>query len=225
MIAWVRRWSISTRLFVLQFVFILVLTLIALAWLWNDARGIVEQSAADRSLSVATSIADNPFVVSNVESADPSAQLEPYAQNLMADTRTDFITIMAPDRTRFTHPNPAEIGRPFVGTIEPALEGRSFTETYTGTLGPSVRAVVPIRDADGDIVALVAAGVTVSKVSVALGERLPFVFAFAALTLLFGALVSWALSRYLGRVTWGRGPEELGRMFLYYEGVLHAVRE
>ncbi|RFA23597.1 sensor histidine kinase [Subtercola boreus] len=240
MIAWIRRWSISRRLFALQFVFVVVLTVAALAWLYNDARGIVEQGAADHSLSVATSIADNPFVVEALETAGPDAAgsagsgvagadaslvLEPYAQKLMTDTATDFITIMAPDRTRFTHPNPAEIGRPFVGTVEPALEGRVFTETYTGTLGPSVRAVVPILNQQGNVIALVAAGVTVAKVSGALGERLPLVFGFAGLTLLFGALASWLLSRYLRRVTWGRGPEELGRMFLYYEGVLHSVRE
>ncbi|RFA08004.1 hypothetical protein B7R54_01300 [Subtercola boreus] len=240
MIAWIRRWSISRRLFALQFVFILLLTAAALAWLWNDARGIVETSAADHSVSVATSIADNPFVLeaiqaagpdaagsagSGIPGADPSVLLQPYAQNLMADTATDFITIMAPDRTRFTHPNPEEIGRPFVGTIEPALEGRTFTETYTGTLGPSVRAVVPILNQQGTVVALVAAGVTVSKVSGALAERLPLVFGFAGLTLLFGALASWLLSRYLQRVTWGRGPEEMSRMFSYYEGVLHSVRE
>ncbi|RFA16803.1 hypothetical protein B7R21_01440 [Subtercola boreus] len=240
MIAWIRRWSISRRLFALQFVFILLLTAAALAWLWNDARGIVETSATDHSLSVATSIADNPFVLeaiqaagpdaagsagSGIAGADPSVLLEPYAENLMADTATDFITIMAPDRTRFTHPNVEEIGWPFVGTIEPALEGRTFTETYTGTLGPSVRAVVPILNHQGSVVALVAAGVTVSKVSGALAERLPLVFGFAGLTLLFGALASWLLSRYLQRVTWGRGPEEMSRMFSYYEGVLHSVRE
>ncbi|MDF2444370.1 MAG: two-component system, CitB family, sensor kinase [Subtercola sp.] len=240
MIAWIRHWSISRRLFALQFVFILLLTAAALAWLWNDARGIVETSAADHSLSVATSIADNPFVVEAIQAAgpdaagsagsgvpgsDPSILLEPYAQNLMADTATDFITIMAPDRTRYTHPNPEEIGRAFVGTIEPALEGRTFTETYTGTLGPSVRAVVPILNQQGTVIALVAAGVTVSKVSGALAERLPLVFGFAGLTLLFGALASWLLSRYLQRVTWGRGPEEMSRMFSYYEGVLHSVRE
>ncbi|RFA16982.1 hypothetical protein B7R22_01380 [Subtercola boreus] len=240
MIAWIRRWSISRRLFALQFVFILLLTAAALVWLWNDARGIVETSATDHSLSVATSIADNPFVLeaiqaagpdaagsagSGIPGADPSVLLEPYAENLMADTATDFITIMAPDRTRFTHPNVDQIGRPFVGTIEPALTGRTFTETYTGTLGPSVRAVVPILNPQGTVVALVAAGVTVSKVSGALAERLPLVFGFAGLTLLFGALASWLLSRYLQRVTWGRGPEEMSRMFSYYEGVLHSVRE
>jgi sensor histidine kinase regulating citrate/malate metabolism len=176
-------------------------------------------------MTVATSIADNPFVVESVASDDPTSLLEPYAVDLMRDTQTDFITIMTPDRTRLTHPDPAEIGKPFLGTVTPALRGQSFTETYTGTLGPSVRAVVPIEDAAGDVVAIVAAGVTVDNISAALGDRLAVVLVTAVLTLLLGAVAAWLLSRYLRRVTWGRGPEEMARMFAYYEGVLHSVRE
>ncbi len=56
-------------------------------------------------------------------------------------TGTDFIVVMAPDRTRFTHPDPTLIGQRFEGHIEQALAGETFTETYTGSLGPSIRAV------------------------------------------------------------------------------------
>jgi two-component system, CitB family, sensor kinase len=42
-----------------------------------------------------------------------------------------------------------------VGTVGPALAGGEVTESDTGTLGPSVRAVVPLRRAlDGPVVAL-----------------------------------------------------------------------
>ena len=67
----------------------------------------------------------------------------------MREAGVDFITIMAPDRTRYTHPDPAQIGQEFLGNIDRALQGETFTETYTGTLGPSVRAVVPDRGRRG----------------------------------------------------------------------------
>lgn len=220
-----RAWSISTRLFALQLVFVTLLTAIATAWLFANARTDVETDAEAKCTAIATSIAANPFVHEALASSSPGTGLQPYAQDLMSGTGTDFITIMAPDRTRYTHPNPAEIGLLFVGTIAPALAGESFTETYAGTLGPSVRAVVPVTDAAGEVVGIVAVGVTVSTITVALESRLPFVFAAALVTILTGALASWLLSRYLRRVTWGQGPEELGRMFSYYEGVLHSVRE
>ena len=221
----IRGWSIAARLLVLQVAFITALTVVATVWLLADTRNDVDGEAAAKSMTVATSIAANPFVLESVSSADPTALLEPYAVELMRETETDFITIMTPDRVRLTHPDPAEIGRQFLGTVTPALRGESFTETYTGTLGPSVRAVVPIEDGSGEVVAIVAAGVTVDNISQALGGRLAIVFATAALTILLGAVAAWLLSRYLRRVTWGRGPEEMSRMFAYYEGVLHSVRE
>jgi two-component system CitB family sensor kinase len=221
----VRGWSIAARLFALQVIFIALLTGAATIWLSTDARTDVERDAAARSMVVATSVAVNPFVVDAVTTVDPSRALQPYALDVMDTTSTDFITIMAPDRTRFTHPDPDEIGREFRGTIAPALRGESFTETYTGTLGPSVRAVVPIEDASGEVVAIVAAGVTVDAISTIFGSRLSIVLVAAAVTLVLGAVAAWLLSRYLRRVTWGRGAEEMSRMFAYYEGVLHSVRE
>jgi two-component system CitB family sensor kinase len=224
-VRFVHSWSVSARLFATQLAFIVALTGVATVMLWADARSDVEEDATEHCLAIARSIAANPFVLDALGSDDPSAELQPYAVALMADTDTDFVTILNPDRIRYTHPNPREIGREFLGTIEPALNGETFTEIYSGTLGPSVRAVAPIVDESGEVVGIAAAGVTVSTVAIALGGRLPIVFGAAAATILVGALGSWLLSRYLRRVTWGRGPEEMARMFAYYESVLHSVRE
>ncbi|WP_440708644.1 sensor histidine kinase [Herbiconiux sp. YIM B11900] len=220
-----RRWSIATRLLALQFVVIVGLTAAAVALIWADARADVERDAAARSLAVAETIAQDPFTLEGVTSADPSATLQPYAVAVMEATGIDFVTIMSTDGIRYTHRDPAEIGKPFLGTIDRALAGEAFTETYTGTLGPSVRAVVPIEDAAGQVRALIAAGITVSNTQVALGGRIGTVLIAAALALLVGGAASWALSRYLRRVTGGRGAEEMSRMFAYYEGVLHAIGE
>lgn len=220
-----RRWSIAARLFALQLLFVVVGVAVGGVWSWSSARADVEADAAEKSTAVAVSIARNPFVVQQATTADPSERLEPYALDLMRRTHTDFITIMATDRTRWTHPDRSEIGRPFRGTVQPALDGRTFTETSTGTLGPSVRAVTPITDDDGRIVGLVAAGVTVANISSALVPRLTSVVLLALAVVAVSALFSWLLSRYLGRVTAGRGPEELARVFASYEGVLHSVHE
>lgn len=220
-----RRWSIARRLFALQLLFVVVGVAVGGAWSWRSARADLESDAAARSTAIAVSIARNPFVIDQLTGSDPSARLEPYALDLMRRTHTDFITIMAPDRTRYTHPDRGEIGRPFQGTIAPALRGRTFTETFAGTLGPSVRAVTPITDDDGRIVGLVAAGVTVANISTALLPRLGSVVALALAIVAVSALFSWLLSRYLNRVTAGRGPEELARVFASYAGVLHSVHE
>ena len=225
MVRWIRGWSIATKLFALQLVMIVALATIAVIWIWADARADVERDAAAKSLAVAEVLASDPFVKISLGTSDPSTQLQPYALDVMDQAGVDFITIMAPDRTRYTHPDPEQIGQEFLGNIDRALGGEAFTETFTGTLGPSVRAVVPVENQAGEVTALVAAGVTVSNTEVALGGRIATVILAALAMIGIGALIAWLLSRYLRRVTWGRGAEQMSRMFSYYEGVLHSIGE
>lgn len=225
MMRWIRGWSIAAKLFALQLVMIVALATIAVIWIWADARADVERDAAAKSLAVAETLAADPYVMTSLGTSDPSSRLQPYALDVMDEAEVDFITIMAPDRTRYTHPDPEQIGQEFLGNIDRALAGEAFTETFTGTLGPSVRAVVPVDDDEGEVVALVAAGVTVSNTEVILGSRIATVIAAALAMTGIGAIIAWLLSRYLRRVTWGRGAEEMSRMFAYYEGVLHSIGE
>ena len=100
-----------------------------------------------------------------------------------------------------------------------------FTEITAGTLGPSVRTIAPVKDADGTVRALVAAGVTVRTVDIAVSGRLPALLAIGLALLAGGSVASWLLGRYLRQVTRGWGPEQLAQLFAYYESVLHSVRE
>ncbi|TFC95164.1 MULTISPECIES: sensor histidine kinase [Cryobacterium] len=220
-----RGWSIARRLFVANALLILAMTVFVGTAAFVDARNRGFVAAEERMLSVATAIADNPLVQEASRAAKPSAVLQPYAQAVTADAALDFITIMSPDRTRWTHPTESEIGRRYIGAIAPALAGEAFTEVTTGTLGPSVRAVVPVTDDDGTVLALVAAGVKTSNLSIALSARLPAVLAVALVLLAAGTVASWLLGRYLSRVTLGWGPEQLAQLFVYYDSVLHSVRE
>lgn len=220
-----RRWSIASRLFAANLLFVLVLTAGLAAAMVSDAGSRTHEQTSQRMLSVATALADSPFVVAAAADPNPSAALQPYAEKVMRDAHVDFITIMDPRGIRWTHPDPAQIGKPYVGSIAQAQAGTTFFETTAGTLGPSVRVIVPIKDAAGTVTGMVAAGVTVSNVQVLVAARIPAVLGLAAALLLAGSLAAWALGRYLKRVTFGWGPEELGQLFAYYESVLHSVRE
>lgn len=221
----IHRWSIARRLFVAHLLFMVALTAVVGTAAFVDARDQAYNEAGRRMAGVAAAVADNPLVLQAASAADPSALLQPYALQVTADAGADFITIMAPDRTRWTHPRSEELGKPYIGSIDAALNGEAFTEITAGTLGPSVRTIVPVKDADGKVRALVAAGVTVGTVDVAVSGRLPALLAIGLALLLGGSAASWLLGRYLRRVTRGWGPEQLAQLFAYYESVLHSVRE
>jgi two-component system CitB family sensor kinase len=221
----IHRWSIARRLFVANLLIVLAFTAIVGTATFLDARDHAYEEAGRRMTGVAAAVAANPLVLQAADDPDPSAVLQPYALQVMAGAGADFVTIMAPDRTRWTHPRAEELGRPYIGSIDAALRGEVFTEVTAGTLGPSVRTIVPVQDAGGKVRALVAAGVTVRTVDVAFSGRLPVLLAIALALLLGGSGASWLLGRYLRRVTRGWGPEQLSQLFAYYESVLHSVRE
>jgi sensor histidine kinase regulating citrate/malate metabolism len=222
-----KQMSLARRLLAILVLAVVALTAFIGTAMYVDARDQTDQNAGRRTLAVAQAIADSPFVVEaarNAPAVDPSPALQPYAERVMRDAGLDFITIMAPDTTRWTHANPEQIGGKYLGSVDEALAGRTLTETYAGTLGPSVRSVAPILDG-GRVVGMVSAGVRVSALEVAAAGRLPALLAIAAVVLALGSLGSLALGRYLSRVTRGYGPEQLGQLFAYYESVLHSVRE
>ncbi|HEY8282455.1 MAG TPA: sensor histidine kinase [Leifsonia sp.] len=219
-----RRWSVASRIFALQLIAVIVLAGVLTLFLWLSSRDSANDSATRVSLAVATTLAHDPAVVSGVQATDPTARLQPLALNEMQATGVDFVTIMDPSGTRFTHPNPAEIGKKYIGSIRQAQSGRTYAETYTGTLGPSVRAVVPVLR-DGTVVGMVAAGVTEKNVASSVAARIPFVLGGAVLLVLIGTLGAVLARRFLSRVTGSLPPSELSRMVSYYQSVLHSVRE
>jgi sensor histidine kinase regulating citrate/malate metabolism len=119
-----------------------------------DAREDGDSAARQQVVSIATALADSPSTAQAIESGNATLILQPVTEAVRTNTDIAFITIMSPDGTRFTHTDPSQIGGHYLGTIEPALRGETITEVYTGTLGPSIRAVAPVRDAGGRVVGL-----------------------------------------------------------------------
>lgn len=225
--AWLRgrrASSVARQILVLQLLVVLIVVLSALALAYLDARADQRRQAGEAALAVATTTADSPQILAALATPDPSVQLQPWAERIRRDTRTDFVVVMSPDGVRYTHPDPGQIGGHYLGSIAEAQRGESHIEQFTGTLGPSVRAVVPVRNGSA-IVALVAVGITTAAIERSLWPNLIAIAIAAGVVLAAGAIGAWAISRRLNRQTHGLGEREITRMFEYYDAVLHAVRE
>lgn len=72
-------------------------------------------------------------------------------------------------------------------------------------------------DASGEVTAMVAVGVTLETISLTHAAALPQILIVAAAAIALGGLGAWILSRYLKRVTLGYGPEQLKRLFAFYD--------
>ncbi|WP_328868952.1 SpoIIE family protein phosphatase [Streptomyces sp. NBC_00287] len=217
--------TVAQQVFLLQAAIVVLLVVAAVVALVLQVRADTEREARNRSLAVAQAFAHAPGVVEALADPDPTALLQPRAEAAREATDVDFIVVMTRDGIRYTHPNPDRIGKHFIGTIAPAAAGGVVRETYTGTLGPSVRAVVPVADGDGRIVGLVAAGVTLASVGGIVDHQLPMLLGSAAAALALATGGTALVSRRLLRQTHGLGPAEMTRMYEHHDAVLHSVRE
>lgn len=224
--AWRRRRnsSVAQKIFVLQTLMVGAVVVMAFALAYAGARYGQVNTARERSIAVAQAVANSPSVLRALRTNDPARVIQPYAEQVRVDTRADFVVVMALDRTRYSHPTPAMIGRDFIGDLGGAPRGKVFTQEYTGTLGPSMRAVVPVYDGDR-VIALVSSGITFDRIDARLRAQLPAIGAAAAAILLAGFAGAWLIMRRLRRQTHGLGEREITRMYEYYDAVLHAVRE
>lgn len=220
------RLSISKQVLMLQLAVALLLTAAGIAAAIQQARSTDFDHARAETLALAETVAAAPGTAAAVQSGDPTTQdLQPIASGIQQSTSVDFVVIMSPAGIRYTHPNPDEIGKHYIGDTAQALAGHPFSEVYTGTLGPSVRSVAPIYGPGHKIVGLVSVGITLEQLSTLAGRQLPLILAIALGAIALVGLGSWALSRRLSKQTLGLGPQEITRLYEHHDAVLHAMHE
>ncbi|EST35981.1 histidine kinase [Streptomyces roseochromogenus subsp. oscitans DS 12.976] len=212
-------------MFILQVVIVLLLIVSAVVAQVLQVRHDSDLEAQNRSLAVAESFANAPGTAAALRTPNPTAVLQPRAEEVRKATGVDFVVVMNTDGIRYTHPKPDRIGKKFVGTIGPALAGGTVTEHVNGTIGPLVQVVVPVKDSAGMVVGLVSAGITTAHVGGAADQTLPLLLAAAAAALALATGGTALVSRRLLRQTHGLGPYEMTRMYEHHDAVLHAVRE
>lgn len=218
------RWSVAGQTFALQVLVAVLVVGAGLLGAYAQAQRSGTAEATARATAVAESVAATPDVVDAVRGPEPARVLQPYAERVRVETGTDFVVVMSPTGTRYSHPDPAQVGRRFIGHIEEAAAGGTVVEDYTGTLGPSRRVVVPVMDGD-TVVGLVAVGIRKAAVAERLQAQLPVLLLAGLAAALLSGLGMALVARRIRRQTHGLGEEQLREMYEYYDAVLHAVTE
>ena len=223
-----RQWwprSLAGQAIALQIAVIAVVVLVGSALALLDARRDGDSAARQQVVSIATALADSPSTAQAIESGRATQILQPVTEAVRTNTDIAFITIMSTDGTRFTHTDPSQIGGHYLGTIEPAVRGETFSEVYTGTLGPSIRAVAPVRDSSNRVIGLVSAGITQQTLAQRWRDQWPMIAGVGLGALLLSMTGVWAIRRRLLRQTHGLRPDELRVMYEHHDAILHSVSE
>ncbi|MFP1624307.1 SpoIIE family protein phosphatase [Streptomyces sp. 5K101] len=212
-------------MFLLQLTIVVLLVTAAAVSLVLQGRRAAAQEARTRSFSVAEAFAQSPGIVDALESPDPTAILQPLAEETRKSTGVEYVVVSDRGGIRYTHPDPSFIGKHIIGPYKEAAEGHGFTSTFSGSRGPSVNSVVPVQRPDGTVVGLVSAGITVENVNALANRDVPVLLGAAAAALVLTAGGAALVSRRLRRQTRGLGPAEMTRLYEHHDAVLHSVRE
>ncbi|MFJ1617085.1 SpoIIE family protein phosphatase [Streptomyces sp. NPDC088251] len=183
------------------------------------------QEARMRTFSVAETFAHSPGVAAALDSKDPTAILQPRAEQVRKEARVEYVVVASPQGIRYTHPDPALIGKHLIGPYKEALAGRGFTRTFNGSVGPSINSVVPVPRPDGSVAGVVSVGLTDKTVNSVADRSVPLSAGAAVVALVITAGGAALVTGRLRRQTHGLGAAQMTRMYEHHDAVLHAVRE
>lgn len=212
--------SIASRVFLVLFAAAVVVGALVAVFLVVDAQRATHAEAERVTAATAVTLASSPLVVEALatdEQADATRALEPYALDVIADADLDFVTIMTSDGTRLTHPDIDQIGGEYLGTIPDSP--RTLTEVFTGTLGPSVRTIVPVVASDGELRGWVSSGVTIESISETIVRRLPLTIGITVGLVSLGALGAWIARRFTRGIAGDLPPGQVRDAVSSYESL------
>ncbi|MFI6036086.1 SpoIIE family protein phosphatase [Streptomyces sp. NPDC051315] len=217
--------SVAGQIFLLQVALVVLLVALAVLALVLQSRRDSHAEAERRSIAVAQTFAHSPGMLAALQAPDPARVLQPLTEAGRKSAGVDFVVVMDTTGIRYTHPLPDRIGKRFVGTIEPSLAGKVYTESVHGPLGEEVQATVPVRNTRGQVVALVSAGLKVKNVTGLVDRQIPLILTAGAGALGVATAATVLVGRRLRRQTHSLAPNEMTRMYEHHDAVLHAVRE
>ena len=224
---WLPR--LSTQLLLLQLAIIALTVGAASVVLFRHERSDLAKRAAAKSLVIAQTIATDGQVVAALGRPDGARVIDPIAERIRRATGAAFVVVANRRGIRMSHPNPALIGKSLLHDPgeNPAatFAGKTFVGEQHGSLGWSMRAKTPIRNAQGRVVGLVSVGVLESAITSEFWSSLAVILIPLLVALTLAVAGAFLLARRVKRQTFGLEPDEIGALLEQREAMLHGVRE
>lgn len=218
--------SLQVKLILLVTGLLLLLVGLIGALFSDSVENLLRVQIGRKAVEVARSVALNPAIREGVRTGN-SMDVQTAAEAIRKATGAEFVVIGDTRGIRLSHPDPKQIGEHFVGgDIDAALkEGKSYASESVGTLGPSLRGIVPVRDDRDEIIGFAAVGYLLQNIEVVVREQQWEILRYAAVVVLFGIFGATLIARGLKSVIFGLEPQEIAALFQERNAVIGAIRE
>ncbi|MBT2567201.1 sensor histidine kinase [Arthrobacter sp. ISL-85] len=220
-----RRFTTLTAQILLASLSLLLFTVVLGGFLYSIiSNQTLDQQYQLRALGIAATTAQMPEIRSALAAGDPDHAIDGIAHEVMAAARPDYVVVSDAEGTRFSHPDPALIGRKLEEPVA-VLDGQTHVGFDPGSLGRSANAKAPVFGANGVVIGQVSVGIEDTQVLSNQMQNIWLITGFSALVLALGVAGSLLLSRRIKRVTFDLEPAEIASLLQEREALLHGIRE
>jgi two-component system CitB family sensor kinase len=219
-----RRLPLAYQILVFQVAIILLSALMgAAAAVWQASQELDHQYE-QRALAIAESVASNSAIQDELLNGDPNGLIQNTAEQVRRSTGATYVVVTDRDGIRYSHTNPALIGKPVDESPGAVLEGNTWVGVQRGTLGVSARGKAPIFRGGG-VIGMVSVGFLETTVFNQLLAELPGFAVTVLLALGLGVAGSMLLASRLKRQTFGLEPFEIAGLLEEREASLQGIHE
>ncbi|MFD3659725.1 ATP-binding protein [Streptomyces sp. NPDC058659] len=221
---WPRR--VFAQVLLMQLAIATGVTVLATGLFLAPLSAQLDDQAMRRALAIAETTA-SPGLAAGLVGTPPAARgpVQTEAERIRVATGAEYVVVMDTRGVRWSHTDPAQIGRRVSTDPSAVLAGREVMEIDSGTLGRSARGKAPLRDADGRIIGAVSVGIEYDSVRDRLLAAIPGLLAYAGGALAVGALAAYLISRRLQRQTHDLAFSDISALLAEREAMLHGIRE
>ncbi|RNF38987.1 DcuS/MalK family sensor histidine kinase [Planococcus salinus] len=220
------RFKLSTM--IIFFVCLVVLTSLVITSLLvtESVSETIEKQLEGKAVNVSRIVAESQVARDGLQDEAMEQAIQNYAMAIQDATEVLFVVVMDMEGIRKSHPNPEQLGGPFVGGDEKrALQGQEYTSRSTGTLGRSVRSFTPILNDQQVQIGAVAVGISLQDVEASIQQSRKQILVGSIIGLLVGVLGAFWLARYIKKSLFGLEPYAIARIHEERNQMLHSVYE
>jgi two-component system CitB family sensor kinase/two-component system sensor histidine kinase DcuS len=227
---WLRRYEPRTlygQMVVLVMVVALVQLFVSGAIFSSLIGSISEKEIGRRALDIAHSVAIMPTVVAALQHPHQDhPEVQALAEEIRALTVAEYVVVADRQGRRLSHPDPQRIGETFVGGDELAAleQGSSYTSKAVGTLGYSLRGIVPVRDGQERIIGFVAVGYLNQKIAQIVHGYQREPGTYILMMIVIALLSASAIARFVKWQTLGLEPQEISALYQERDAILQSIR-
>lgn len=210
----------------LIFISVLIITLSIFYLLMTvEQKEQVQHNEEELLMSIGRQLAIEPRVQSALSQTGTNADLQQYILEVTQIHNLDFVVVMNQDSIRLTHPNQDEIGKVFVGGDQSvAIDGNEHVSVSEGTLGPSLRAFVPVFK-DQAQVGVVALGITMTTLQDLFASSLSNYQLALYLVGILGIILAITVANYLKSQLKNLEPREISQLLEERNAMLDETKD